>query len=157
MLKGLWIQTQRDEARPMRVPPTIEFILTTVLLFNVVITVVAGELSRDNQGFAEFWSRFRTATLENDWKELEHLTSFPLTIRGELDRDPIRHASRSDFQKTFDRFLREGVFSSNEQFEIIRKTTTIEVSALCKDTCRIGDMIFKKTAKGWRLNTLYMQ
>jgi hypothetical protein len=105
----------------------------------------------------QFWLAFRRATLEKDWQKLEDLTSFPLTIRGELDRDPIRRVSRRDFPKIFDRFLKQGVFSPNEQLEFIRNTTTIDTAVDSGGICRIGDMIFKKAAAGWRLDTLYMQ
>lgn len=92
----------------------------------------------------QFWSTFRKAALRSDWRKLEDLTSFPLIVRGELDRDPVIRVGRSQFPKVFQRFLKEGVFSPNEQLEIIRSTTTPETAMSSDVTCRIGDMILEK-------------
>jgi hypothetical protein len=118
---------------------------------------MAREPSSAQQEFSRFWLTFRSATLQRDWQKLEYLTSFPLTIRGELDRDPVRRVRRREFQKVFDGFLKEGVFSRNEQMEFIRKTITIQSGEDSLAARRVGDMIFRKTVKGWRLDTLYMQ
>jgi len=116
----------------------------------------SAEPGRQQQDLNELWSVFRSAALEKDWKKLEELTNFPLRVRGELDRDRTRRVDRREFSKVFDRFLREGVFSPHEQLDFIRKTTSIDMAANSRDTCRIGDMIFKRTSSGWRLHTLYM-
>jgi hypothetical protein len=159
MPEGLWIPTKHDETHPMRIRPASKFGLIILCVVNLTssIGIAANDPPLDTQEFTKFWSRFRRVTLEKDWKELQDLTTFPLNVRGELDSAPIHQASRRQFSKIFDRFLRDGVFSANEQLEIIRKTTTRHVAAECNDTCRVGDMIFKKTRKGWRLDTLYMQ
>jgi hypothetical protein len=130
------------------------FCVITVALW---IRSIGGELPPERQEFNQFWSTFRQATLQRDWRKLEELASFPLTVRGVLDRDPIRRVGRDEFPRIFDRFLKEGVFSANEQLEFIRRTTTVGTAAHSRDNSRVGDMVFKKTASGWHLHTLYLQ
>jgi hypothetical protein len=120
-------------------------------------TVTACPRSIADPDLNRVWIAFRNAALQQDWSKLEEITNFPLIVRGELDQDPIFRIDRSKFPTIFERFLKEGVFSPNEQLQVIRNTTTIKVDANSRDRCRIGDMVFKRTAKGWRLYTLYMQ
>jgi hypothetical protein len=157
--RQLWSLTLRDELNSMTIRPTIKVTFAVFCIVNVACRMgfattepmpVRGDLN-------QFWLVFRRATLEKDWQKVKELTSFPLTVRGELDGDPIQRVGRAKFSKIFDRFLKEGVFSPNEQLEFIRNTTTIDSAVSSGDMCRIGDMIFKRTATGWRLNTLYMQ
>jgi hypothetical protein len=98
------------------------------------------------------------ATLERDWRKLEKLVSFPLIVKGVLDRDPIHRVGRREFPTIFDRFLKQGVFSPSEQLELIRRTATPPSTwAGSQHVRRVGDMIFEKTDQGWRLHTLYME
>jgi hypothetical protein len=143
----------------MKIAPAAKFALTAFCILNLAFwtKIMASDPPRQRQDFNQFWSIFRNATLHRDWQKLEGLTNFPLTLKGELDRDPIRRVGRREFPRIFDRFLKEGVFSPNEQVEFIRKTTTIQTAADSEDKRRVGDMVFKKTGKAWRLDTLYMQ
>jgi hypothetical protein len=149
----------RDELRSMTIRSTSKVAFTVLCFINVAcwIGFVASEPSPERTELKQFWIPFRKAALQSDWRILEGLTNFPLIVRGELHRDPILRIRRSEFPTVFQRFLKEGVFSPNEQLEVIRSNSTIQTAASSDVTCRVGDMIFKKTDKGWRLHALYMQ
>jgi len=117
---------------------------------------MAGQPAKEGE-LQQFWSTFRNAVIERNWSTLEDLTNFPVLVRGELDRDPVHQVRRSEFRTVFERFLKEGVFSPGEQLKLIRSTTTIQAESNSGELCRVGDMVFRKTAKGWRLSRLYMQ
>jgi hypothetical protein len=108
-----------------------------------------------NQDFGAFWQVFRKAVLTRNWQMLTQMCNFPVTVKGVLDRDPVYRVGRREFPKVFDQFLREGVFSANEELEYIRKTAKLTDSG--RSVQRVGDMLFRKTDRGWLLDTLYMQ
>jgi|ERR1043166_2162435 len=125
-----------------------------------ILTVVIRAASADAQisfdrDFASFWQTFRKATLERDWKTLTQMCNFPVTVKGVLDRDPVYRVNRGEFPRVFDQFLSEGVISPNEQLDFIRKTRTLADDG--RPARRVGNMIFRRTPKGWLLHTFYME
>ncbi len=142
----------------MKLSPTNKIKVAVICSINLIWCIALADTQSSEQSeLKQFWGAFRNAALQQDWSKLEEFTNFPLIVRGELDQDPIFRIDRGKFPIIFERFLKEGVFSPNEQLHVIRNTTTIKVDANSRDRCRIGDMVFKRTAKGWRLYTLYMQ
>jgi hypothetical protein len=118
----------------------------------VVATGFAHSRPLHSQDFDDFWRVFRKTALEKDWRKLAVMTRFPLTVKGILDRDPVRLVDKREFANVFDEFLRQGVFSENEELEFIRKTTAIPKQiGESLDERRVGDMVFKKTDRGWLL------
>src|SRR5581483_2249157 len=142
----------------MKVSPASNARMAVICAIGLTLCVglVAAQPPQESD-LKQFWSTFRSAVLQKDWSTLEDLTNFPVLVRGELDRDPVHQVRRSEFRTVFERFLKEGVFSPGEQLKLIRSTTTIEAESNSGELCRVGDMVFRKTAKGWRLSRLYMQ
>jgi hypothetical protein len=86
------------------------------------------------------------------------MTRFPITIKGILDSDPVRRIGRNDFDREFREFLKQGVFSKNEELEFIRRTESITGGLdEGRDQVRVGDMLFERRVNRWSLDTLYMQ
>jgi hypothetical protein len=86
------------------------------------------------------------------------MCNFPITVRGELDGDPVFRVGRRDFPRIFAQYLKQGVFSANEELEFIRRTTAVpNEHHMSERVRRVGDMIFRNTDKGWLLDTLYLQ
>lgn len=139
----------RDELPSMTIRSTSKVAFTVLCFINVAcwIGFVASEPSPERAELKQFWIPFRKAALQSDWRVLEGLTNFPLIVRGELHREPILRIRRSEFPTVFQRFLKEGVFSPNEQLEVIRSNSTIQTAASSDVTCRVGDMILKKPTR----------
>jgi hypothetical protein len=138
---------------------SVEKLAIQLAIFGIVYLMLqtgsAETHSTRNQDFSVFWQVFRKAALDKNWQMLEQMCHFPVTVKGVLDRDPVYHVSRQKFSRFFDRFLREGVFSPNEELEFIRKTPTLVDDG--RPARRVDDMIFRRTDKGWLLDTFYMQ
>ena len=137
----------------------LQLVPLRLVAFCAITLTAAGLFAHDRpsdyQDFSTFWQAFRKATLEKDWRRLSEMCNFPVTVRGELDSDPVYRVGRRDFPKMFGQFLREGVFSPNEELNFIRKATGLEDDG--RPARRVDDMIFRKTHKGWLLDTFYMQ
>lgn len=122
----------------------------------LMIGVSAGDTKLGSkQDFGAFWQVFRAAVLEKKWQVLTQMCNFPVTVKGVLDHDPVYQVDRRKFPKVFDQFLREGVFSANEELEYIKKTSKLTDDG--RPLRRVGDMLFRKTDRGWLLDALYMQ
>jgi hypothetical protein len=131
-------------------------IIVVFCMSSLMLGVSPGDTKpRSNEDFSFFWQVFRKAALKEDWQMLTQMCNFPVTVKGVLDRDPVYRVGRRDFPRVFHQFLREGVFSPNEEFEFIRKTTTLADDG--RPARRVGDMIFRRTDRGWLLDTFYME
>jgi hypothetical protein len=133
--------------------------MLSIAAFCIIRLTIQPALASSEPGrggdFGVFWQKFRGAVLEKNWQMLGQMCNFPVTVKGVLDSDPVYRIGRREFPKVFDRFLREGVFASNEELEFIRNSTKFVDDG--RSARRVDEMIFRKTAKGWLLDTFYMQ
>ena len=47
-----------------------------------------------DKSFDTFWPSFRTAVLAYDVQALDQLVSYPLTVKGTMDYDPVKKINR---------------------------------------------------------------
>jgi len=137
----------------------------SALISGIVLTVTtlgtitsSANVVRNAEDFSAFWQNFRAASLKKDWAALARMTTFPLTTKGVLDRDPVHHVSRREFTKVFGTFLAEEAFPEGSQLEFIRRTThATHPPDSNAEVVRVGDMVFRRIKGNWRLDTLFMQ
>ncbi len=110
--------------------------------------------------FATFWQKFRTAVLNSDTGQMIKMTEFPLQTRGDSDDDPVIEIGKEKFVPTFNSFLAQwsGLDTAgSSELDGIKKTLSPpSVKDIDKSgQARIGDMLFERTPKGWKLYFVY--
>ncbi len=119
---------------------------------------------RQAQSFDAFWPAFRAAILSGDFEAVAGMTRFPLEVRGELDRDPVRRASRPELPRLLERALAADTgLSLREPItnrRLIERTEDPVRPArgvvLSSDSARIAAFAFGRTSAGWRLQQVYL-
>ena len=111
------------------------------------------------ENFSHFWKIFRKSVLSSDTGQIIRMTEFPFQTRGPLDSDPTIEYTKREFLPVFQAFLNQwnGIdLEGTTELESIKKTVTSSETYIVKDYARIGDLVFKKTKKGWRLVFVYL-
>lgn len=114
--------------------------------------------------FDQFWAGFRRAVLTGDTEAVAGVTRFPLEVRGELDTDPMRRASRAALAGVLTRALNADTGLSLrrhltnraliEGIETpIRPTRGVSVGAT---TARVGAFAFERSGTEWQLYRIYL-
>jgi hypothetical protein len=109
--------------------------------------------------FAEFWRHFRSGLLKPDFAALARLTSFPVTTRGESDRDPGGTVDRTQFSQLIRRLLAQDVGQSNKEeplLDYLKRTQTAPPTAVTGPTARVSHLQFALAENGWRLVGAYL-
>lgn len=103
--------------------------------------------------FAEFWRHFRNGLLEPDFNALARLTTFPVTTRGQSDRDPAGSVDRTQFNQLIRRLLAQDVGESNKEeplSEYLKRTQAVPPNAVTGPAARITHLQFALAENGWR-------
>jgi hypothetical protein len=109
--------------------------------------------------FAEFWRHFRDGLLKPDFAALARLTSFPVTTRGETDRDPGGTVDRTQFTQLIRRLLAQDVGESNKEeplSDYLKRTQTAPPTAVTGPTARVTHLQFARAENGWRFVGAYL-
>ncbi|MBD0273041.1 MAG: hypothetical protein ICV73_14080 [Acetobacteraceae bacterium] len=116
------------------------------------------------QSFDAFWPAFRAAVLSGDVDAVAGMTRFPLEVKGELDRDPVRLVTRSELPRLLERALAaDSGLSLREPLTNRRLVERTEPPvqpargvAVSPDAARIAAFVFGRTNAGWRLQRVYL-
>ena len=109
--------------------------------------------------FAVYWRELRTALLSGSAEAVAPLASFPLTLRGEMDDDPVRHIERSAFPTTLRQLLAQDVGLSPDPeplSQYVKRMSTVPPSAVSGTTARVANLQFALGSEGWRLVGAYL-
>ncbi|MGZ3819467.1 MAG: hypothetical protein ACXVB6_02675 [Mucilaginibacter sp.] len=112
-----------------------------------------------NERFPDFWKRFRSAVIRDDTSQLIALTEFPLDTRGPDDSDSTIEFKKERFVPLFRAYLHQydGLdMSGSDELAGIKKTTSPQKKDYGKSQARVGDLVFEKKAKGWKLVFAYL-
>lgn len=112
-----------------------------------------------NEDFAGFWEKFRTAVINNDTAQIIALTEFPFLARGPSDSDPTVEYSKKEFVKVFSAYLDQyngQDLEGNTEDYLIKKTELPKREDVQADYARIGDLVFGKSGKDWKLVFAYL-
>ena len=109
--------------------------------------------------FLNFWQNFRTAVLNSDTTQIMEQTQFPFQTRGPLDNDPTIEYSKKKFARVFAAFLNQwnGLdLNGGTELDLIKKTEIPNKDDVQNNYVRIGDLVFDKSHKTWRLVLVYL-
>lgn len=126
---------------------------------NSIIAVKTRD-TLNTESFPEFWKIFRQAILNSDTNQIITMTKFPFQTRGPLDDDPTIEYNKQKFLHVFQAFLNQSNgmdLEGTTELESIKKTTTPNKTDIVNDYARIGDLVFNKTKKGWKLVFIFKQ
>ena len=122
---------------------------------------------KEEDDFLPFWIKYRETVLEMDSNKLIGMTSFPLTVMGNEDNDPVLKVSKDDFFFIFNTFLNTGggVLDINNlddlainNLDFIKRSVNAEHTLRYKQNFnyqRIGDQVFEKIEGKWMLVLIY--
>jgi hypothetical protein len=121
----------------------------------------AGDTAADLKDARIFWLAFRQALIDGDSARLIAWTTFPLTVRGDLDDDPVRTIGRSQFPALVRSILKE--FAGDGEHATVREqvvaTTSLNSRSFGgsdgKDFFGVGPMNFQRVGGRWRLTVAY--
>jgi len=111
------------------------------------------------EDFFTFWKGFRNAVINSDSSKIISMTKFPFQTRGPLDDDPIVTYNSGKFIHIFNAFLNQWngqELNDTTELDDIKKTVTPNKNDIQKDLARVGDLVFNKNAKGWKLVLAYL-
>jgi hypothetical protein len=109
--------------------------------------------------FFTFWKSFRNAVIDSDSNKIISMTKFPFQTRGPLDDDLIVKYNNRKFIHVFNAFLNQWngrELNDTTEMDDIKKTLTPNKNYIQKDMARVGDLVFNKNAKGWKLVLAYL-
>jgi hypothetical protein len=113
--------------------------------------------------FEEYWKEFGTAIQTLDTEKIKLLVESPLVILGREDQDPQLKINQDEVVKYVISAANSGGFYDLERDSSISNKTLLrrDLKSIHEydqesDTQQIHDFVFKKTTKGWKLVTLYM-
>lgn len=139
-------------------------LITIIALF---ISFVSFAQQRD-RSFDAFWPTFRTALLAYDMQALDPLVSYPLTVKGTMDYDPVKKINRDKIITTLKKALSQEGSIDNENIpdetnleEIKRKVTVPDKDYKWKKAnsiyMTVANLDFKKIGGKWKLYTIYSE
>lgn len=139
-------------------------LITIAALF---ISFVSFSQQRD-RSFDAFWPSFRTAVLAYDIQALDQLVSYPLTVKGTMDYDPVKKINRDKIISTLKNALSQEGSIDNDNIpdetnleEIKRKVTVPDKDYKWHKAnsiyMSIANMDFKKIGGKWKLHTIYIE
>lgn len=108
-----------------------------------------------------FWSRFRTLSLNKDFKGMKNFVQFPLETRGPLDSDPIIKYSEDKFEEVMTAYFygESGMELKETNLDYMKKHEKLDstvLTVISKNEVRIGNMKFKLVNDSWKLAFLYL-
>ena len=115
--------------------------------------------SINDNDFLSFWKTFRAAVISYDSNTIISLTKFPFKTKGTLDSDPTMQLNKSNFFKTFKKFLNQWTgfdVSNDTELDFIKKNEKPKKEDIQKDYARVGDMVFMRINGQWNFTSLYL-
>jgi hypothetical protein len=131
----------------------------TVGHLNTIIARTTSDTSLSTDDFFSFWKGFRKAVIDSDTSKIILTTNFPFQTRGPLDDDPIVKYSNGKFLQVFKAFLNQWTgqgLNDTTELDDIKRTVSPDKNNIQKDIARVGDLVFNKTDKGWKLVFAYL-
>jgi hypothetical protein len=154
--QGPGAAVQRGTAAPAAVANTTRVATHAV---DTMASRAVEDTTADLRDAAVFWTAFRQALIDGDSAKLTAWTHFPLTVRGNLDDDPVRTIEKPEFSRLLTAILSEhaGVHDTNR--DLIIGTTTLDSRSFGggdgKDFFGVGPMDFQRVGERWRLTLVY--
>lgn len=115
------------------------------------------------KSFPSYWSEFRVAVLENDYKKLENLTRFPLEVKGVDDSIPVVHYKQDEFKEVFEKIIKQTIYQphNGEYIETDMRTVvnkTDVVPDIQKDQeYQLEQLVFENIDGRWYLTRAYLE
>ena len=123
------------------------------------IIVIKSNDSVVKESFSGFWKRFRTAVINTDTTQIISITKFPFQTRGPLDSDPTIKYPKEMFTRVFTVFLNQwnGIdLEGKTELYSIKRIKNPDIKDVHNDYTRVGELVFAKTSKGWKLVFAYL-
>jgi hypothetical protein len=109
--------------------------------------------------FQSFWAGFRKAAMNDDMAAVEAMASFPLKTKGELDDDPVKAVGTPAFAPLFHTSLKEAANmrgSNGSTLAFLRANPVFpKIDLDGGGAQRIGGLVFRRQADGWKLSMIY--
>ena len=116
-------------------------------------------LDTSDEDFISFWQAFRKAVINNDTTKIIELTHLPFKTRGPLDDDPVIEYNKKQFIYAFNAYLSqwsgEDLNGTTELYDI-KKAEIPKKTDVHGDEARVGDLVFNRSEKKWRLVFAYL-
>jgi hypothetical protein len=126
---------------------------------GAALAVASADTIAADENFPSFWQKFRSAVLNSDTGQIMKFTEFPLETRGPNDDDTTIEFNRARFVPFFKVYLKQwsGLdLHGSTELDGIKKTELPKKTDYGKDQARMGDLLFEKKVKGWRLIFAYL-
>ena len=133
-------------------------------VFFISVVVVAQERIKS---FDDFWPAFRKAVLAYDLGALDPLVSYPLTVKGTMDYDPVRKITRDKIVAALRwSFSQKGSIDDDSipeetNYDEIKRKVTIpapdyKFTSAQSEIMTVASFEFKKIGGKWKLCTIYV-
>lgn len=136
--------------------------IKAISFFALIISsgCVAG---KSDNSFQLFWTEFRTAAIQNDYKSLEKFTKFPLEIRGPDDSIPTEYFKKDNFKDVFNRLMQQKIYLPHDDDSLIESSmseivanTRLISDAKESEEYQIEQLIFEFVDGQWFFTKAYL-
>jgi hypothetical protein len=134
-----------------------------ITLAALLISFTSFAQQRD-KSFDTFWTSFRAAVLASDVAALDPLVSYPLTVKGTQDTDPVKKINRDKIVATLKTYMSkfaviEDGFDGETNRDQIKRYVTLPPSIYRRFSpadvlINVGDLDFKKIGSKWKLSII---
>ena len=111
------------------------------------------------EDFISFWQTFRKAVINNDTTKIIELTHLPIQTRGPLDDDTVIEYNKKQFIYAFNTYLSQWNgqdLNGTTELSDIKKAEIPKKTDVNGDEARVGDLVFNRSEKKWRLVFAYL-
>ena len=136
--------------------------LRAISFFALIISSGCAAGKADSS-FQIFWTEFRAAAIQNDYKTLEKFTKFPLEIRGPDDSMPTEYLKKDDFNDVFDRIMQQKTYLPHDDDSLIETSmreivdNTLLISDAKKgEEYQIEQLVFEFVDGQWFFTKAYL-
>lgn len=133
-----------------------------ISFFALIISSGCAAGKSDNS-FQIFWTEFRTAVIQNDYKSLEKFTKFPLEIRGPDDSTPTEYLKKDDFEDVFNRVMQQKTYVPLDDDSLVETSmreivdnTRLIADAKDVEEYQIEQLVFEYVSGQWFLTRVYL-
>ena len=140
----------------------MQIIKNLILIFSLAISVSCSAESPQSD-FQPFWSKFRAASLANDYATLATLTKFPLEVKGVDDSVAVKKYQKEQLNTIFPKLISQTVFLPKDNDvvetklrEVLTKTEKVEYKTTDKEI-RVEQFQFQLINGKWLLVRAYLE
>ena len=136
--------------------------LRIALFFIAMVSSGCMANNKDNS-FQSFWTKFRTAAIQNDYATLEKITKFPLEVRGVDDSMPVEYFKKDEFKKIFNRLMEQKIYPVHDEnyvltsMKTIVNNTELAPDAKNQDQYRMEQLVFEYIDGQWFFTNAYLE